>query len=61
MRREDHVAGPVGDAIIRVCCNIIEQLHDRLFGLLSCLGLLGADGAEGHKKFVVDHPRIIEQ
>ena len=59
--QEDHVAGPVGDAIIRVCRHLIEELRDVFFGLLCGFGLLGADGTEGGKQFIVDLSCIVEE
>ncbi len=39
---KDHVAGKVGNAIIRICGHIIKEF----------LGLSGADGAECNKDFI---------
>ena len=46
VRREDHVTGSVGDAIVWVRRHVIEELRDGFLGLLRGLGLLGADGTE---------------
>ena len=48
----------VGDAIVWVRGNIVEELVDIGNGGLSRHGLLGANVAESNKKFVVDRVSI---
>ena len=58
--RKDHGAGAIGDAIARVCGHIVQELVDSLGCVLGGSGLLGANGAEGGKKFVVNSAGIVE-
>jgi hypothetical protein len=58
---EHHRAGSVGDTILWVCGNIVEELVDH-FGRVFCsFGLLGADGAEGGQEFVVSCSGVIKE
>ena len=55
---KDHVTRTVGDAIVWVCGNIVEELVDSVSGGLSGRSLLGANDAESNEKFVVDHESV---
>ena len=61
MGSQDHGTGTVGDAIGRVRADVVEELGYRTVGVLSGLGLLGADGAEGGKELVVNRTRVVEE
>ena len=51
----------VGDAIIWVGGNVVQQLVDCFGRVLGGLGLLGAECAEGSQEFVVNCPGIVEE
>jgi hypothetical protein len=58
---ENHVAGAICDAILWVCGQVVEELvHGNIGGFSGC-GLLGAQGAEGGKEFVVDSACVVEE
>ena len=58
---ENHVASAICGAIIRVCGQVVEKLvHGNIGGFSGC-GLLGAQGAEGGKEFVVDSACVLEE
>ena len=43
---KDHICCTVGDAVVWLCGNIVEELVDSVSGDLSGHGLLGANGSE---------------
>ena len=51
---ENHDAGAKDDAIVWICGYIIKNLVNGSDSVFSCTGLLGANGAESCKQFVVD-------
>ena len=53
-----HIASTVGDSVLWLRGNIIEELVDRFRDVLGGCGLLGADGAESNKEFVVDRVSV---
>ncbi len=54
MSTENDVAGAICGAVIWVRCQVVEEsVHGSIGGFSGC-GLLGAQGAEGGKEFVVD-------
>jgi hypothetical protein len=58
---ENHVAGVTCGAIIRVCGQVVKKvIHGNIGGFNSC-GLLGTQGAEGGKEFVVNSACIVEE
>ncbi len=58
---ENHVAGAICGAIVRVHGQVVEKLvHGNIGGFSSC-GLLGTEGAEGGKEFVVDSTCVVEE
>jgi hypothetical protein len=58
---ENHVAGAICGAIVWVCCQVVEELvHGSIGGFSGC-GLLGAQGAEGGKEFVVGSACLVEE
>ncbi len=58
---ENHVAGRICGAVIWVCCQVVKELvHGNISGFSGC-GLLGAQGAEGGKEFVVDSACVVEE
>ena len=57
---KDHVTCVVGDAAVRVCCAVIEQVMDDFFCVLSCVCLTSGDGVEGCQYLIVDGAGIIE-
>jgi hypothetical protein len=56
---ENHVAGMICGAIVWVH-GVKELVHDNIGGFSGC-GLLGAQGAEGGKEFVVDSAWVVEE
>ena len=61
MSGKDHGTGTISDSISRICCNIVEELVDSYGGVLSGMCLLGADGTECGKEFVIHRAGIIEE
>ena len=59
--RKDHGAGTVGDVIIWVGGNIVQELDDGRAGGLGGGSLLGAQFAEGDKEFVIHCMAIVQQ
>jgi hypothetical protein len=58
---ENHVAGRICGAVIWVRGQVLEELvHGNIGGFSGC-GLLGAQGAEGGKEFVVDSTCVVEE
>ncbi len=58
---ENHVAGAICDAVVWVHGQVVEELvHGNIGGFSSC-GLLGAQGAEGGKEFVVNSAWVVEE
>ena len=57
----NNVASTVGDAIIRVCGNIVEKLVHGMGGGISGHGLLGTNGTEGDKDFVFDRAAVPQE
>ena len=51
---KDHIARTVGDAVVWVCGNILDELVDSVSGGLGGRGLLGANGADTNKKFIAN-------
>jgi hypothetical protein len=61
MSAENHVASMICGAVVWVHGQVVEELvHGNIGGFSGC-GLLGAQGAEGGKKFVVDSACIVEE
>jgi hypothetical protein len=61
MSAENHVAGVICGAIVWVCGQVVKELvHGNIGGFSGC-GLLGAQGAEGVKEFVVNSACILEE
>ena len=61
MGGEHHRDGSVGDTILWVCSNIVQELVN-CFGRFCCsFGLLSADGAEGDQEFVVHCSGVIKE
>ena len=44
-----------------MCGDIIEELQDCCCGVLDGFGLLGADGAESCKEFIVNDSCIVQE
>ncbi len=60
MSTEDHVASAICGAVVGVHGQVVEKLvHGNIGGFSGC-GLLGTQGAEGGKEFVVDCMCIVE-
>jgi hypothetical protein len=58
---ENHVAGAMCDAIVWVRGQVVEELvRGNIDGFSGC-GLLGAQGAEGGKEFVVGSACVVEE
>ncbi len=58
---ENHVAGAICGTVVRVHGQVVEELiHGNIGGFSGC-GLLGAQGAEGGKEFVVNSACIVEE
>jgi hypothetical protein len=54
MSAENHVSGTICGAVIGVSGQVVKKLvHGSIGGFSGC-GLLGTQGAEGGKEFVVD-------
>jgi hypothetical protein len=58
---EYHVTTVICGAIVRVGGEVIKKLADGFGSGFSGSGLLGAQGAESGKKFVVDSPCVVEK
>ena len=58
---KNHGASVVGDAIVRVCGNISEELVHGVGGGLGGRGLLGTNGTKGDKEFVVDRTAVPQE
>jgi hypothetical protein len=61
MSAENHVAGVICGAVIWVRVQVVKELVYGNIGGFSGCGLLGAQGAEGGKEFVVDSACIVEE
>ena len=57
---ESHVAGSVGDSVVGVCYDIVQQLVDGCGRGFCCACLLSADFAECDKDLVVNRWPIVE-
>ncbi len=58
---ENHVAGAICGAVVWVRGHVVKELvHGNIGGFSGC-GLLGAQGAEGGKEFVVDSACVVEE
>ncbi len=58
---ENHVAGAICGAVVRVRGQVVKKLVRGNIGCFSGCGLLGTQGAEGGKEFVVDSTCIVEE
>ena len=58
---EYHVTAAICGAIVRVCGEVIKKLADGFGSGLGGSGLLGTQGAESGKKFVVDSSCVVEK
>jgi len=56
---EDHVAGMVMDASVRMCGTVVEELCQCLHGGLGTLGLLGGKSAKDNKQHGIHCPSIV--
>ena len=61
MGAEYHVTAAICGAIVRVCGEVIKKLADGFGSGLGGSGLLGTQGAESGKKFVVDSTCVVEK
>ncbi len=58
---ENHVAGAICGAVIRVRGQVVKKLvHGNIGGFSGC-GLLGTEGAEAGKEFAVDSTCVVEE
>ncbi len=58
---EYHIAGMICGAFVGVRGQVVKKLvHGNIGGFSGC-GLLGTEGAEGGKEFVVDSTCIVEE
>ncbi len=58
---ENHVAGMICGAVVQVRGQVVKELvHGNIGGFSGC-GLLGAQGAEGGKEFVVKSACVSEE
>ena len=55
---KDYIALTVGDAVVGVRGNIVEELVDSVRCGLGVHGLLGGNSADSDKKFVVDRASV---
>ena len=55
---QDHITRTVGDAVIWVWGNIVEELVESISGGLGSRGLLGANGADSDKKFIFNRASV---
>ena len=55
-----HAAGSVGDAVVGVCVDIVQNLSDGDSSGFCCFGLLGYNDIEGNKECVVYRSSIVE-
>ncbi len=61
VRAENHVAGAICGAVIWVRGQVVKELvHGNTGGFSGC-GLLGAQGAEAGKEFVVNSTCVVEE
>ncbi len=61
MSAENHVAGTICGAAVRVRSQVVKNLvHGNIGGFIGC-GLLGTQGAEGGKELVVDCACVVEE
>ena len=61
MSAENHVADAICGAVVWVRGQVVKELvHGNIGGFSGC-GLLGAQGAEGGKEFVVDIVCVVEE
>ena len=58
---ENHVAGAICGAVVWVHGQVVKKLVHGNIGDFSGCGLLGAQGAEGGKEFVVNSLCIVEE
>ncbi len=58
---ENHVASAICGAVARVRGQVVEKLVHGNIGSFSGCGLLGTQGAEGGKEFVVDCTCVVEE
>ena len=54
-----HVAGYVGDAVMLVCYDIVQQLVDGGSSFFCCFGLLGSNVTECNKEFIVYRTAVL--
>jgi len=57
---KDHATCVECDAVVRVCCAVIEQVMDVFFYVLGGVCFASGDGVEGGQYFIVYGTRIIE-
>jgi hypothetical protein len=61
MSAENHAASAICGAVVGVCGQVVKKLvHGNIGGFSGC-GLLGTQGAEGGKEFVVNCTCIVEE
>jgi hypothetical protein len=61
MSAENHVAGAICGAVVWDRGQVVKELvHGNISGFSGC-GLLGAQGAEGGKEFVVNSACVVEE
>ncbi len=61
MSAENQVASTICGAVVGVCGQVVKKLaHGNIGGFSGC-GLLGAQGAEGGKEFVVNCTCVVEE
>ena len=58
---KNHVTRTICDAIVWECGNIVNKLVDSVSGGLGGSRFLGENGAEGNKKFVVEHTYVSQE
>jgi hypothetical protein len=58
---QDHVASSIDDAVVWVGSNIVQEVVDRLLSSNSGFGLLGRNGTESHKEFVVYCKGVVKE
>jgi hypothetical protein len=61
MSAENHVAGAICGAVIGVSGQVVKKLIHGNIGSFSGCGLLGTQGAESGKEFVVNSACIVEE
>ncbi len=57
---EHHVTRSVDDAVIGVCCKIVQEHFDKLFSVYHCLSLSCADGIECNLQLAIDSTCIMK-